>query len=85
MQGLNDTHPEIERVWIKMLREAGPERRVAMACDLTTHAIALSKAAIARTHPNLPLVERELFFISVVYGDDLARRIRARTRSEAAA
>ena len=78
MNAMNDTHPEAERVQIDLLRKAGPEHRLAMACDLTDFVIKLAKDAITRAHPNATQRERELLFIEVHYGPvvaDVVRRL----------
>jgi len=74
---MNDTHPDAERVQIELLRQAGPERRVAMACALTDQVMAMSKAAISRAHPGLSKIEQDLLFIDVHYGRAVADWVQA--------
>lgn len=82
---MNDTHPEAERVQIELLRKAGPEHRVAMACSLTDQVIKMSKAAIARAHPEMTTIERDLLFIEVHYGRKTADWVRGILQAEATA
>lgn len=74
---MNDTHPDIERKWIEMLRAAGPDRRLEMACEQTDQCVSLAKAAITRSYPDLSPLERDLLFIDIHYGHDLAQRVRS--------
>ena len=81
--GMNDTHPDAERVQIELLRKAGPEHRMAMACSLTDYVVQLAKQAIARAHPQASQREHDLLFIEVHYGRHVANLVR-RQRGAAA-
>jgi hypothetical protein len=74
---MNDTDPEIERVWIRMLREAGPERRGRLASQLSNQVRWRAMEAIGRAHPALSERERNLLFVKVHYGAELEARVRA--------
>jgi hypothetical protein len=60
---------------IELLRAAGPERRVAAAMAMSRTAIDASRAALRRLHPEMS--EREILrlWVSLNYGEDLARRV----------
>ena len=73
-----DAHAEAERVHIRLLREAGLQRRVQLACDLTRTAIRLSRAAIQRRHPEWSEREVGLRFVELCYGAEAARGLRER-------
>ncbi|MCH8211258.1 MAG: hypothetical protein IIB99_07780 [Planctomycetes bacterium] len=74
---MNDTHPEIERVRIGLLRQAGPDRRGKLASQLSNQARWRSMQAIARAHPAWSELDRKLLFVEVHYGKQLASRVRA--------
>lgn len=74
---MNDTDAAVERVWIGLLRSAGPLRRSTLASDLTNRVLRRSRAAIARAHPELSELDRKLLFVEVHYGRTLAERLRA--------
>ena len=73
---MDDTTAETRRVQIELLRRAGPRRRAAMASGLTNRCLWQARRGIAQAHPELSEVERQLLFLEVHYGRDLARRVR---------
>ncbi len=76
MSPLSDTHPEIQRKQIELLRQAGPLRRSTLALTLTDDVIRLSRSAIQKQHPDWSEQEVKLFWVEVHYGKDLADRVR---------
>lgn len=74
---LTDTDPEAEEVQIRLLREAGVTRRLALAMSLSQTAIELSRSAIRERHPDWPDREVQLEFVRLCYGEELAREVRA--------
>lgn len=60
---------------IELMREAGPQRRAAMALRLSDETIALARRAIARTRPELDKAQQGLEFVRLHYGADLATRL----------
>ena len=74
---MNDTHPDIERVRVGLLRQAGPDRRGQLASQLSNQARWRSMQAIARAHPALSELDRKLLLVEVHYGQELASRVRA--------
>jgi hypothetical protein len=73
---MDDTHPSARRVQIELLRQAGPQRRLAMMLELTDWVLQLARGGIARARPNLSESERAIFFVEVHYGPELAQRLR---------
>jgi hypothetical protein len=71
-----DTHPEIERVQIQLLRQATPQRRLASGLSLSEEAMQIARQAITRAHPLASEQEQGLLFVEVTYGKDLADRVR---------
>lgn len=72
---LNDTHPEAERVHIRLLREAGQTHRSSMASGLTNRVVWQSRQALAQTRPDLSEVERNILWVKLHYGPELAERV----------
>ncbi|MCK6461999.1 MAG: hypothetical protein L6Q95_19120 [Planctomycetes bacterium] len=70
-----DTHPSIAERQIELLRAAGNSGRFAATMAMSKAAILASRAALRRLHPELN--EREILrlWVSLNYGEDLARRV----------
>ena len=70
-----DTHPSMAERQLELLRAAGPAGRASAALALSRTAIEASRAALRRLHPSLS--EREILrlWVSLHYGEDLARRV----------
>lgn len=73
---MNDTHPLVHRKHVELLREAGSRRRSALASSLTRQVISRARRGIALAHPEMTQIERDLLFVKVHYGRDLADRLR---------
>lgn len=71
----NDTHPDIERIHIQFLREAGPARRFELACSLSRSVIEMSRGAIQKRHPEMTPREVALKQLALCHGEDLAQRV----------
>jgi len=74
-----DTHPSVAERQIELLRAAGSAGRFAATMAMSRAAILASRAALRRLHPELG--EREILrlWVSLHYGEDLARRVFDRT------
>lgn len=70
-----DTHPSMAERQIELLRAAGPSGRVATAIALSRTAIDASRAALRRLHPELSERQVMRLWVSLHYGEDLARRV----------
>lgn len=70
-----DTHASMAERQLELLRAAGPEGRVAAAMAMSRAAIDASRAALRRLHPEWG--EREILrlWVSLHYGEDLAKRV----------
>lgn len=60
---------------VELMRLAGPRRRAALALRLSEETIALARRAIARRYPDRPQVERDIEFVRIQYGADLAAKL----------
>ncbi len=74
---LSDTDPETERAHLAMLRAAPPARRLRLALSLSRTVMSLSRAGIARRHPDASPDEVGLIFVELNYGRELAEGLRA--------
>lgn len=77
MPAPTDTHPDAEQVQLRLLREAGTARRLALTFALTQQALDLSAEALRRRHPDLPESECRLRAVALRYGEALAQDLRA--------
>ena len=70
-----DTHPDMARMQIRLLREAGGTRRFALARALSRRTMLLARRAIEREHPELTKQEVAQRFLEIQYGGDLLRAL----------
>ena len=75
---MNDTQPDAARVQFRLLRAAGPKRRLAIAMDLTNRTWHLAHEAISRAHPDLSESRRQIMFVQIHYGPKLAAKVEAK-------
>ena len=68
-----DTSREADAVQVGLLRQATPERRGRLALMLSDATRHLARRAIDQTSPALSERERDLLFVRVHYGRELAR------------
>ena len=73
---ISDTHPTAEREHIKLLRDAGPVRRAALALNLSQEIMQISRQGLRQRHPELTEQELDLRCLALRYGDQLAERVR---------
>lgn len=74
---MNDTE-EAARVQIDLLRRAGAVKRAALALALSHTTISLSRRALRQRMAGASEREVLLRWVELNYGEDLARRVRAR-------
>jgi hypothetical protein len=60
---------------IELMRRAGPQRRAALALRLSDEVFALARRAIERRHPELDKTGRDIEFVRIHYGAELAARL----------
>ena len=61
---------------IDLLRAAPVSRRLHLAWSLSAGAISAARRAIARANPDASAIERDLRFVAVHYGSELAHAVR---------
>jgi hypothetical protein len=71
-----DTSPEADRAQVELLRAATIPRRLHLAWALTAAAISAARHGIARADPSADALERDLRFVALHYGSQLASELR---------
>ena len=71
-----DTHPEIEKFLISLIRNSTIGKRISRVRSLTESTIQLSRRAIMRANPDMDKKEHNIRFISYHYGEKLAGLLR---------
>jgi hypothetical protein len=69
-----DTHPEAERVLIRLWRNATPARKVAMVLNANRTARALALTGLRERHPGESLARLQRRLADLWLGPDLAAR-----------
>ncbi len=73
---LDDTHPEARRVQFEVLRRLTEGQRAALAVAMTSETLRWSRAAVREQMPGASEQEVILRWIELVYGEELAARVR---------
>lgn len=71
-----DTDADAERVQVALLRAAPISRRIHLALSLSASVIGAARRAIGRAKPHSSERERQLRFVELHYGCDLASDLR---------
>ena len=71
----SDTHPVMEALQIKLLREAPPWRKMEMLVSLNASAQELALAGLRRRYPEAKLSELRRRLADLLLGEDLARKV----------
>jgi hypothetical protein len=72
-----DTHPEIERVQVEMLRKMSVAQRIKLTGEWSQAIKELAWRGIEKANPGASKSEIALMFLAVQYGQPLADRVRA--------
>ncbi|MBN2029910.1 hypothetical protein JW824_06650 [bacterium] len=72
----SDTHPQIDKVQIALLKKQSIAKKFAHVCSLSQTTIQLSKRAIARKNRFLDDKQVNLLFITHQYGKELADHVK---------
>lgn len=70
-----DTHIEIEKIQISMIRQESIAKKASRMCSLSQTTRQLSRRAIKRANPTLNDGELDRLFVGYLYGSDLANRL----------
>jgi hypothetical protein len=73
---LKDTSPEVEKLFISLLRNISTHNKLWRTLSFSSSIINLSKRAISRTNPLLSEKEKGILFVKFHYGDELADKLR---------
>ena len=71
-----DTTADAERVQVALLRAAPVARRLHLAFSLSATVIGAARRALARAHPLTSTRERDLRFVRLHYGVEVAEGLR---------
>jgi hypothetical protein len=71
-----DTDADADGVQIALLRAATVQRRLQLALSLSATVIGSARRALARNYPDWSPLERDLKFVEIHYGADLAAELR---------
>jgi hypothetical protein len=76
-QHVDDTHPDVRRRQLELLRSAGFERRATLALSLSQSVIDMSRRALREQMPEASEEEVRLRWAGLQYGEALEARLRA--------
>jgi hypothetical protein len=71
-----DTTADAERVQVTLLRAAPVARRLHLAWSLSASVIGAARRALARSAPSASARERDLWFVALHYGSEIADGLR---------
>jgi hypothetical protein len=71
-----DTHPEIEKKQIELLRQAPTTKRFALMSAWSRFIRGAARENIRKDHPEASDQEIELMLVARLYGDELAEKVR---------
>jgi len=69
-----DTEPWADKMQFDLLRQAGPGKRLELACQLSALAWNAARSAVDRYYPEETEDQRDLRFLSAIYGKELAEK-----------
>jgi hypothetical protein len=75
MSLFDDTHPDAERVYLRLLSQAPVWRKMEIVDQLYAMAVSLGRAGIRRRHPQADDEEVRLRLARLLLGNDLATRV----------
>ena len=71
----SDTHPKMEALHIRLLREAAPWRKMEMLAGLNASAKTLALSGLRRRHPGASESELRRRLAELLLGEELARKV----------
>ncbi|MEM7114629.1 MAG: hypothetical protein AAF614_19485 [Chloroflexota bacterium] len=71
-QVIKDTPPDVEKIQIELLRQAGQARRTQLMLSLSQSMFELSWTNLQKVNPHLSETEQKIKFVELLYGDSLA-------------
>jgi hypothetical protein len=71
-----DTDEDAERVQVELLRAASVSRRLGIALSLSATVIGAARRALERNYPHLTDHERDMMFLELHYGAEVAEAVR---------
>ena len=74
-QTLQDTSPEVGKIQIDLLRQAGQARRTYIMLSLSQSMFSLSWRNLQKSHPHLSEHDQKIKFVELLYGPSLANAL----------
>jgi hypothetical protein len=71
-----DTHPEIEKLQISLIRKASVSKRISKLRSLSQSVIRLSRRAILRANPSFNQMDVNIAFLKYHYGEALSNAVK---------
>ncbi len=71
----SDTHPEMEDLQIRILRQMPPERKMALFCSLNAAARQVAWQGLKHRYPQASEAELRRHLADLLLGADLAQRV----------
>ena len=71
----SDTHPDMEALQIRLLREAPPWRKMEMLVSLNASARQIALSGLRRRYPQATQSELNRRLADLLLGEDLARKV----------
>ena len=76
-----DTHPKVEAMQVRLLREAGLAKRLQMSLSMSHSTYQMSLANLRRLNPEWSEGQCRLRLVELEWGEALARRVRRHLES----
>ena len=70
-----DTHPEIERLQVRRLRQMPPWRKMALVGEMSRTVRTLALAGLRQRHPDDTSAQRQRRLADLLLGPDLAAKV----------
>jgi hypothetical protein len=72
-----DTNVEAEKILIALLRETSFEKKMKQVFSFSSSILRLAKRGISKANPDLNEQEKNVLFVRVHYGNELAEKFKA--------
>lgn len=70
-----DTHPEVEQLQLKLLRNLPPWKKMEMLAQLNQTARSLALSGLRQRHPNAGILELQRYLADLLLGEELAKKV----------
>lgn len=70
-----DTTPEMEKLYLSLLRKASPAKKMEMLAQLNSAANELAMCGLRKRYPDASQAQLKRLLASLLLGEDLARKV----------